>query len=488
MKILILPCTSSYHMTRHLYLLITGIVLCIVSIPCGAQVHAPGSATPSPDRLEFVPMDNHPELFIAQDSLGSTWIRGTVPASLRGVPAVFRIPSARIHDYRLYLLQGGQLTRIPRDTGSPSSPFRARFPQYEFISHDSVFYLEVKDHTPQLLEVEFSERSRFAVAESFNLLGIGLYYGLALMSLIFNLVFYLVFRDMRFITYCLLLLTTFVSFFYEDGMFYYFSNGRWTMDYLIVLNSAVTSIVSVPFTFYFLDLQATFRRLKGRFFAWAAMLLLSVLVYTLTGSLAICIFVYTLCFLAPAICLYLAARRFQKDVYARFLLLSFGMVVLTGLLYVLHTRVDATAFRGFGVHTFRVVSALEIIAISFAIIFRVRALQHENERYRQELDNYLKALEVKAADNHYQQAFLANHTPAMATKQQLADELRAQYALTERETEVLLCIWDGLTNKEIAERLFITLSTAKYHISNLYVKLDVRNRNQVQVLAKGVAG
>jgi two-component system, NarL family, response regulator LiaR len=49
-------------------------------------------------------------------------------------------------------------------------------------------------------------------------------------------------------------------------------------------------------------------------------------------------------------------------------------------------------------------------------------------------------------------------------------------ALTEREREVLKFMVEGLNNAEIAERLVISLSTVKYHISNILMKLGVDNR------------
>jgi ATP/maltotriose-dependent transcriptional regulator MalT len=51
-----------------------------------------------------------------------------------------------------------------------------------------------------------------------------------------------------------------------------------------------------------------------------------------------------------------------------------------------------------------------------------------------------------------------------------------QYGLSEREVDVLLLISQGLKNDEIAEKLFISLSTVKTHTRNIFVKLDVRNR------------
>jgi len=48
--------------------------------------------------------------------------------------------------------------------------------------------------------------------------------------------------------------------------------------------------------------------------------------------------------------------------------------------------------------------------------------------------------------------------------------------LTEREREVLKLMVDGLNNAEIAEQLVLSLSTVKYHISNILGKLEVENR------------
>jgi len=48
--------------------------------------------------------------------------------------------------------------------------------------------------------------------------------------------------------------------------------------------------------------------------------------------------------------------------------------------------------------------------------------------------------------------------------------------LTEREREVLKLMVDGLNNSQIAERLVVSLSTVKFHIGNILMKLRVENR------------
>ena len=50
--------------------------------------------------------------------------------------------------------------------------------------------------------------------------------------------------------------------------------------------------------------------------------------------------------------------------------------------------------------------------------------------------------------------------------------------LSERELEVLQLIAEGLTNREIASRLFLSLNTVKAHTRNIYGKLAVHSRRQ----------
>ena len=65
------------------------------------------------------------------------------------------------------------------------------------------------------------------------------------------------------------------------------------------------------------------------------------------------------------------------------------------------------------------------------------------------------------------------------SKSQGAQDLDPSDSLSPREREVLDLVSQGLTNKEVAERLYVSENTVKYHMKNILDKLHLRNRSQV---------
>ena len=68
----------------------------------------------------------------------------------------------------------------------------------------------------------------------------------------------------------------------------------------------------------------------------------------------------------------------------------------------------------------------------------------------------------------------------------LNENLLKQLSISKREYEVLELIANGMSNQEIADKLFVSLNTVKTHSSRLFEKLEVSRRTQAVEKAKSL--
>ena len=96
---------------------------------------------------------------------------------------------------------------------------------------------------------------------------------------------------------------------------------------------------------------------------------------------------------------------------------------------------------------------------------------------------------VSATDlaNAIRSAYAGRMTLSPEAAQILAESVTQPHhpadQLTDREYEVLKHLADGLNNSEIAEKLFVSLGTVKFHVSNIFQKLGVDSRVEAVKLA-----
>ena len=104
--------------------------------------------------------------------------------------------------------------------------------------------------------------------------------------------------------------------------------------------------------------------------------------------------------------------------------------------------------------------AFELYAGAIALLFTILGIWIANKLTKPKIKTVIVEKEVVVKTEH----FVLNEV-----------EL-ARLGLTKRELEVLQSMADGLSNQQIAERLFLSLNTIKTHSSKVFEKLEVQRR------------
>ena len=144
----------------------------------------------------------------------------------------------------------------------------------------------------------------------------------------------------------------------------------------------------------------------------------------------------------------------------------------------------------YGLIAVRALQAVRAETQEEALVYLAEALQMaESEGYIRsfvEAGEKLIPLLREAAGRGVSPGFAERILAAMTGKVDIAgvDQSSLVEPLSERELEVLQLLTEGMSNREIAEKLFISTGTAKTHVHNLCGKLGVRNRTEAAMKGK----
>ncbi|WP_157812166.1 LuxR C-terminal-related transcriptional regulator [Polaribacter sp. ALD11] len=337
-----------------------------------------------------------------------------------------------------------------------------RYSSYAVTFKNPIF-LKVDTSREALIPINVISHSTFFKAEKKDLLFIGFYNGCAFIVILINIFYFINFKDDIFIYYSLFLLSVTSSLFISDGMLYFFNFSKNVINNLYVIIHFFVFIFSFLFSKNYLQAGSYFS--KVNYVGWFILVLVAIFfcLYIVTDIFLFFVIMELLGFSLLLFCWFLGVLLFRKNIYTK--------IFVIGYFFILMLSINFFILKLFGFSSFYISAKVlklggffEMILLSFAVVYRMRILKNENLLMTSEIIAYSKEVVLLSE--------------ALKKTNKTEKHHLKEANLSFRELEIFNFIIGGITNKEIAVKLNISVNTVKFHVKNIYEKLNIKSRKE----------
>ena len=316
-----------------------------------------------------------------------------------------------------------------------------------------------------------------------SLINDALFYGFSLVVLIINLLFFITTKNRFFLYYCILLMAITLSFMNVQGLFYCFfdSYGAEFKIFMVLLLNLAVMIAYILFTTSALGLNKHYPRHKLLGGTLLVFFLIFSLLYLITYNMYWYSFVKIIYFSTTIIYWFYGVLLFKKLVYARFLTLAYTILLGIQIAFMLSINFGYTEI-GFTEQYYKIGFVIEMLVFLYAISYRHKKIETERQHIENQLKEKLKTTHNIISQNKLiEDKINSTKTPTL-TEEEVYKLFAAKFNLTTRELELCKFIVKGDSNEEITLKASIKITTVKYHVSNIFKKLQVKNRTEILAL------
>lgn len=390
---------------------------------------------------EFRLLDNQ---ILDKHSKSSYWFK--IPTYESDSEYIFKILYERIREAEVYQ-NSKKIERLSNQ----------RFISYQF-SREYDVYVKVTPKLHAYIPVELKTVEESILKEESHLLLNGFYYGFAFLVIINNLFYFFLFKDYSFLYYSLFLTSMSFGVFTMDGMLNFYEVGDLVNNILMVMNYIFLAFFSSIFANNYLFLDSYYPNLKKSSYTIGVVIILFGILYLIFENYYYLLLLNILVFSLLIIYWICSLLLFNKNVYTKVLVLAYVIILFSAIDFFVLKFLGLSIVNINSVNI-KIGAFAEMIILSIAVLYRVNTLKEENELMRKEIINYSKQL-----------SFLEK------TKQE--EQNSNLEDLSQRERQIFNLIVAGRTNKEIASDLNISVNTVKFHLKNVYEKLNIKSRKE----------
>ncbi|WP_144896735.1 LuxR C-terminal-related transcriptional regulator [Lutibacter sp. Hel_I_33_5] len=337
-----------------------------------------------------------------------------------------------------------------------------------FIIEQSPTFIKLNIIKEAYIPITIQEYSDYKYSSKKDNLFTGFYYGFAFVVVLINLFYFINFRDRTFLYYALFLFGVSASLFISDGILSFFSLSEKTIDIITLVVHITTSILGALFATSYLQTDNYYPKLQYVILSYIVIQVLLFILYLVTNSFNYFALIEVFSFTLLGIYWVTSLFLFNKNIFTKVFAVAYVFIFLLG--------VDYYVLKLFGFQLLQIsrdyikmAGFFEMILLSFAVIYRMRILHEENIQMRNDITKYATQISSLSEELEKNKQGKTNYF--------------TEYDLSEREQEIFTLLAQGKSNKEIAETLFISVNTVKYHIKKIYSKLNIKNREEAKQIS-----
>lgn len=414
---------------------------------------------------------------------GTYWFKIKVHnTDYNSLRTVFDVHEPYINTAFLYYCSDDSL-KLLCETGNKfelaSKPISCRCLTFPVVVDTGIqtYIVKVRFHRNTSFILDVQREKDFYLKEVSVFFKIGIYYGISLMIIIVNLFYFFSFKDKTFLFYAITVFLICCSLLHLDGLMVYVFKPGWFLINVDIVFHILLAIACSLFSSSYLGVKIHLPKQHKIELILLSIVIVIYLLFLITNNVILYAMGIASILLFLSYYWVLSLILFKIHKYARFYSLAYVVMLFTTILYAIPVMLGHDFLR-VGIDILKIGCILEMLIMSYAVVFRLRVLKKENKHMTQKIKDYIcKIEEVKANAQEYKE----NASMLLCTSGTNIDFalIKEEYNLTEREVDVLKCIIQNYTNPKIAEKLFISVNTVKYHTQNIYSKLNISGRTDV---------
>ncbi|PRP66184.1 LuxR C-terminal-related transcriptional regulator [Nonlabens agnitus] len=342
-----------------------------------------------------------------------------------------------------------------------------------YLNQEAPTYIKMLIDKEAYFPYTIKSREDFRRATVINHIGMGLFYGFATVCFLLNMGLFYNSKDFSFLFYSIFLFLILSVIAHRDGLVEILGLSDSMKEITEPLSISIGGLMCAVFANESVKIKNYFPFLVYSYWVLAVLSMILLALYFSTQDYLFLVGIYFVClyiFLSSWISSLLLIR---VQSFAIVFCVAYFFMMILAILFYLGPAFDLQFFE-MKKSYLKVGALVEMVIITLAILYRLRVMERNQNQMREEMKFYLSQI-----------SFLNEELE----KNQLGqDNIFTKFDLTSRESEVLDLIAAGKTNKEIADELYISINTVKFHVKKVYEKLEVSNRKEAYQIVKSSNG